>query len=1691
MRRRTAARLSLLAFLIACAAMLPIAAIGGPQRANSAQSLLNPGFEEGPLGGPPQSWMPTGPEGAIVVDEETPTDVPALAAMGNTTVRPYAGEYMARVGIPQVFSGSSESGANEVVQTFISTEPTITFAARLFSWEFRQLNPNGFDFDKFGFGLKSDGIQVGTLPEPLVFQMPDGGTRTCVTLPCGFQVDVGEEGQYLDSGWRIITITDVPVGVPVTLSLTAGGTVDSKYATWAYFDDTAIQGVAKFSFAPSDPLEGDIIQFTDRSFHPDPSLTITDWDWTIAGESYDAQNPVVLVADEGTYEARLRITMSDGSTAEIAAGETAADGTAIPPFTAFNADPLLGALNAEAHAGVPAPLVGRFADQGWEDVHTATWAVGGGSAATVVEDNLAALSTGIVTGSVTTAASVSGSLNVQDGDGGQATRGFGVTVVPDDPQRHEPNAVVAAAPALNAGGSYLSYIQSAGDVDIFEVRLPSGGALTPGTEVLVTLRDLPADFDLALLATNATNTGVNTLEGDTGQVGLATAPYARGPYARGPYARGAYARGPYARGAYARGPYARGAFQFSNIALSDLGFTGFDGDQIGGTDITLDELGLGDISAVGVELAGFSANRGLDDDTALARIDRPGTRLYVAVTGANGSFSTAAYRLQIEASVTLDLEALLGSEVCTGTPLVTTGSTSSVLTLFDYPGAATTLIVTQRERMRTTHGMDDAAWTDFLADLVELASQPSVQADIISLPSTAYDAWDIAPCSIDTANAVANTARDEIQSRLAGIANVVIAGGDDIVPHLRVPDETIISNERDYVMDSFIRPGSPLFASIIQGFNLTDDHYVDASPTDWQGRKLYLPDLAIGRLVETPADISATAGAFVVSGGQLSPETARSFGYDFFDDGADAVADNLSAKLTTTRLINEVWTSNDLRCQFLGQEAGGLTGCDTTDVTALNAHFTHYGAFSANGFNTNDLSDFLSSSETAAAPFGGLAGSIVFTMGCHAGLNVPDADSEAPDPGLGIDPALDYPQALAMQQAILIASTGYGLGETEGLGGTEKLLEIFSRELIDGTLTAGGALMRAKQTYILEQAAPTVYDEKSTIQTVFYGLPMYSVRTPVTLAGAASLAAPAGDVTINIDDGGTPTSIVVDRELETVADGQYYLAGGEYQVTAGRPIQPKVVVDVPNTGTPVSDVVVWAATYTDITQFDPVISRPTTEWEEGALEPQPCIESFWPATIARLNSLDIGGVIEQKLVLTTGQFRCTSGNDPITTGTQRLYDDITTELLRCPAGGERVAPLVRTVDLRRSGADVFVTVDAADASGLDRIVVLRIFGGLITPVMLDLNLETSGVFTVTIPNAAFGENYIIQVQDGACNVAVATGKGATLNAVGVDAGPDQVIVPGAPNAFTARIEAYASLMAPVSYAWDFGDGETATAVLAPADITLAADGSASFTVQHAYDPSLVTPFMASVRVTDASGGVGTDTVIAALAPPNDDIDGDGVPNDDDGCPTVFDPDQRNTNGETMLLPKPVPVYNDATNPAGDRPGDACDPDQDGDGLDMAEELARGLSPFVWDTDGDRTNDGTEVACGSDPLLATSNLSGPDSDSDGLPDACEAIYGTDPLDPDSDNDGVLDGAEVRYWMSDPLISDTDGDGCRDDLEVASVNGDRTVNAIDLSQIAMKFGFLTPEFRPFDTNGDGRISAIDLSFVAQRFAICPPL
>ncbi len=177
-----------------------------------------------------------------------------------------------------------------------------------------------------------------------------------------------------------------------------------------------------------------------------------------------------------------------------------------------------------------------------------------------------------------------------------------------------------------------------------------------------------------------------------------------------------------------------------------------------------------------------------------------------------------------------------------------------------------------------------------------------------------------------------------------------------------------------------------------------------------------------------------------------------------------------------------------------------------------------------------------------------------------------------------------------------------------------------------------------------------------------------------------------------------------------------------------------------------------------------------------------------------------------------------------------------------------------------------------------------------------------------------------------------------------------------------------------------------------------------------------------------------------------DTDGDGDPDSTDCAPT--DPDINHDAEEVC-----DEVDNDCdgeTDEGFDEDGngvaDCLETDSDGDGLIDALEEAAGTDPYDSDSDDDGIPDGDE----GDPDVFGHHWDD-DTDGDGLINA---------LDPDSDNDGIFDGTEegltepdpmtdvsAGRWVpdedpsttTDPLNPDTDGGSVSDGEEDANHNG----------------------------------------------------
>lgn len=232
--------------------------------------------------------------------------------------------------------------------------------------------------------------------------------------------------------------------------------------------------------------------------------------------------------------------------------------------------------------------------------------------------------------------------------------------------------------------------------------------------------------------------------------------------------------------------------------------------------------------------------------------------------------------------------------------------------------------------------------------------------------------------------------------------------------------------------------------------------------------------------------------------------------------------------------------------------------------------------------------------------------------------------------------------------------------------------------------------------------------------------------------------------------------------------------------------------------------------------------------------------------------------------------------------------------------------------------------------------------------------------------------------------------------------------------------------------------------------------------------------------------------------PGGDSDTDGIADTTDNCPAVANAGQQNNDRNFIDLP-PSKSFDDKTAANSDSLGDACDVDDDNDGISDTVESggppcasATGpTNPLVADTDGDRVLDGAECALGSDPTNASSKpvipTSTNDPDADRLSTQFELAIGTDPTRADTDGDGLNDGLEVKFYGTNPLKPNTDGDTCPDAAEVASINGDSLVNVLDLQNDAIQLD-PAPYILDFDVNKDGLINVLDLQFIAKQLDTC---
>jgi uncharacterized protein YjbI with pentapeptide repeats len=787
------------------------------------------------------------------------------------------------------------------------------------------------------------------------------------------------------------------------------------------------------------------------------------------------------------------------------------------------------------------------------------------------------------------------------------------------------NDEAATAPQVAPDHLLVGHIGTSGDQDFF--RLPLTG-LARGTRITVYLSHIAngADFDLTV--------------GKPSAQGFFSSPIASTPIASTP--------------------------------IEDNGVT-IDNSGLAVPSEALQDIAVGSAPIASTPIASTSTTRGNADELAQFVTQGESGFATIGVTGYNGSSSNEPYVLRVKETPPPTLPTNCPAPPFPG------GSPASIASgklPTSIPSTTKALFLVNKQRLTALYGAP--AVTTLLTALNTLAARPEVAGSVVFVDGdaavrSAYASWDANRCSPAAANDVVRSINDVVAgyratTSLPSLHYIVLLGGDDAIPMARTPDPVTLSPEVNEANDlafttNGLTTGNPLYASAATDNILSDGAYGVLTSIPWLGRELLLSQLSVARLVESPADMTGQINRYVAQNGQINPSSGTVTGYDFLADGAAAVRANLSSSSLTVSptlgghaAIGSDWTNGDLKTGFLQASSPAQVG-------AVNGHYNHFEAEAGDGslVNTKDA--------TAA-----LVDRVLFTMGCHGGLNVPDGAPVATTP----NPYFDWPQLYATKQvAMYLANTGYGYGDDGSVALSERLMALFAKKLHSDGGSVGEQWVAALQQYFATAGAYDVYDEKVMEETTFYGLPFWHYQT-------AGTATPPGPISTSVDSvTGTPAATV-----------HFPAAGDDTHTQFGlyRPNLPITSQEVTAAAGPARGL--WIS---DLTTNDAAatarIGYPTVDL--AAHEPKPNLRPiFFPASPFTLERSIVFGK-QRDFVNVSDQFR-PDGVGPLS-GTQRSITDATFKVLYS-FSSDTSPPLISQVHVTFGGTSAVVEARITDDS---------------------------------------------------------------------------------------------------------------------------------------------------------------------------------------------------------------------------------------------------------------------------------------------------------------------------------------------------------------------------------------------------------
>ncbi|MBX2997161.1 MAG: hypothetical protein KF893_01530 [Caldilineaceae bacterium] len=743
-----------------------------------------------------------------------------------------------------------------------------------------------------------------------------------------------------------------------------------------------------------------------------------------------------------------------------------------------------------------------------------------------------------------------------------------------------------------------------------------------------------------------------------------------------------------------------------------------------------------------------------DGFTLLARSDDNGPGLSTAViytpTVAGDYFvQVTQYNSRLvgrETSYNLRIEENLPPPTPTPTPLPPTPTPTATPT--PDPSGVRTLIVANRARMESIHGAGPTGL--IMAKLFELADHTGVDGAVLQVEqdpavAAAYAAW-TASASTQMSNTLANNVASAIRNSILSfsaaapdLAYLVIVGDDRVIPFRRVAEAKLSKNENAYATQ--LTTPNTIAAALAEDMILTDDFYADLEPSQWKGNELFVPDFAIGRLIQEPNEIIGQIDIFL-GGGLIDTERALVTGYDFVQDSASLIrglmVNDSEFEVFPPTYIGNIWP---------GSGAGGLRSTLLTaspagsrfDMISINGHATHVSI-------GVPLGGDIRASEIMTAT-NSFVRSLVYNVGCHGGLN----DSAV----------LDLPQAFVSKGAIYVGNTGFGWGGG-GIVYSEALMRNFTREfLTERKAIIGPSLSAAKQSYVARARTFGGYDAKILMQTTLYGLPMFEITSGGTLSDddpftdVAPSISPPGSFSEEPNRGSFGYGLPQSFGAFSADDNDYRTnlkSTDSIFFEAGAPIQPSYYRDlsVPNAGS-LRGVLFRGGVYTDTVAEAP-IALALNEYITETTAPDFNTTGWYPSVPFAVQSSALNPSLRDTVALSLGQYDSA-------TGTQRVFDRMSFDTYYSDSPDRSLAEIhhIDAVLDVVAGKGIF-KVETTDASGVNR-VVIAYTEGTGTWTSQDLLYDQAAVKWTGLITATTNTRYFVQVVDGAGNIAIDDNKG--------------------------------------------------------------------------------------------------------------------------------------------------------------------------------------------------------------------------------------------------------------------------------------------------------------------------------------------